>query len=443
MKKHLRIDNFKFKKMKQRIIIILLIGFIRVNAQNPQEHWMRYTTPEEAGFSSEKLKLVDSLYDKNGASALIVIYNGNVLISKGDIARKYDCHSIRKSLINGLFGIFVDKGIIDIHKTLDQLGIDDSVKLTNEEKSATIQDLLKSRSGIYIPAFGEAKSMTNSRPARGSHKPNTFYYYNNWDFNVLGAIFQKETHLNLFMAFDKFIAKPLEMEDFKIVDGRFWADSSRSTIFPKYDIKISARDLARFGTLYCNGGIWDNHQILSKKWINESFTPYSQTNQDVDLSGYGYLWWTGTVDDTVKIYSGQGWGGHIMIVIPKLKLVIVKRHDTYNTSGGPDWTESYVRLIIKAKISSPVINPKLVPLKITEPEKTDFINLSANQLKKYQQDFFMKGRIRKIEYTKNGLVFDDWFIIHPVSETKFFMEDFNKYVYFKFIDNKPIFDRIE
>jgi CubicO group peptidase (beta-lactamase class C family) len=333
--------------------------------------------------------------------------------------------------------------MINIHKPLSQLGIDEPIKLTEQEKSATIQDLLKSRSGIYISAFGEDKSMKNSRPERESHKPNTFFYYNNWDFNVLGTIFKNETHLDLFDSFDKSIARVLKMEDFKLNDLRFWLDSTESTIYPKYDIKMSARDLARFGTLYCNGGTWDNNQILSKEWISESFFPYSQINQGSYQEGYGYMWWIEIIDDSITMYSGRGWGGHIITVVPKANIVMVKRHDTYNTNGGDGWTGMYIRQIIKSKVTSPKLNPELVPLEITEPVKIEYFNLSVDELKKYKQKIFMNGRIRKIEYTENELVFDDWFILHPVSETKFYMEDFNKYVYFKFVNNKPIFDRIE
>ncbi|OYV85210.1 MAG: hypothetical protein B7Z63_05815, partial [Ignavibacteriae bacterium 37-53-5] len=68
------------------------------------------------------------------------------------------------------------------------------------------------------------------------------------------------------------------MEDFRPIDGRFWRDTTQQTLYPKYDIKMSARDLARFGTLYCNGGTWNGHQILSKDWIAATFTSYSTTN---------------------------------------------------------------------------------------------------------------------------------------------------------------------
>jgi CubicO group peptidase (beta-lactamase class C family) len=349
---------------------------------------------------------------------------------------------MRKSLISALYGIYSVQRKIDLHKTLKELGIDDAVKLTEEEQSATIQDLLKARSGVYIPAFGEAQSMKNERPARGSHPPNTFFYYNNWDFNVLGSIFQKETGLNLFKAFNESLAKPLHMEDFRPLDGRFWRDSSASTIYPKYDIKMSARDLARFGALYCNDGIWDHTRILSEDWITESFTPYSTMDHRTYKESYGYLWWIQMLDDSIPMYSALGWGGHILVVVPKYNLVLVKRHDTFDGNGGDNWTGKYVRMIINARVSAALSNPRLVPLEVRS-QQMDFVDIPEASLKKYEQQISLRGRTRKIEYTTYGLVFDDWFVLHPVSETKFFIEDLHKYMFFKFVNDKPMFDRIE
>jgi CubicO group peptidase (beta-lactamase class C family) len=349
---------------------------------------------------------------------------------------------MRKSLISALYGIYSVRGRIDIHKTLKELGIDDRVKLTKLEQSAIIQDLLKARSGVYIPAFGEAKSMKNERPARGSHPPNTFFYYNNWDFNVLGSIFQQETGLNLFKAFNESLAKPLQMEDFRPLDGRFWRDSSASTIYPKYDIKMSARDLARFGVLYCTDGIWDHTRILSQDWIKESFTPYSTMDHPTYKESYGYLWWIQMLDDTIPMYSALGWGGHIVVVVPKYDLVLVKRHDTFGGNGGDTKSGMYIRNIINARVSTPVLNPKLIPLEVRD-QRMNFIDIPEATIKKYQQQIALNGRTRKIEYNNYGLVFDDWFVLHPVSETQFYIEDLNKYMFFKFVDDKPIFDRIE
>jgi CubicO group peptidase (beta-lactamase class C family) len=246
----------------------------------------------------------------------------------------------------------------------------------------------------------------------------------------------------LFEALNESLAKPLEMEDFRVIDGRFWLDSAVHTVYPKYDIKMSARDLARFGTLYRNVGTWNDHQIVSKGWISESFTPYSTMDHVSYKEAYGYLWWIQVLDDTIPMYSARGWGGHVMTVVPKEKLVMVKRHDTYNGSGGDGWTGMYIRGIVNAHVSLLKSSPKLVPLEV-RTRQMDFVDIPEASLKKYQQQIELNGRARKIEYSKFGLVFDDWFILHPVSETRFYIEDFDRYMYFKFENGKPIFDRIE
>jgi CubicO group peptidase (beta-lactamase class C family) len=437
----------KMVKPRIRLLLFAILTFAaiagKITAQNPGKVWMKYSSPEEAGFSSEKLKAVYDLYEKNKASAIMVVYNGNVLLWKGDITRRYDIHSMRKSLVSALYGIYEAKGKIKIDKTLKQLGIDDNEKLTELEKTATIQDLLKARSGIYIGAFGETKSMEKDRPKRGSHAPNTFFYYNNWDFNVLGQIFQQETNQNLFDAFEKSIAKPLQMEDYRLIDGRFWSDSTRKTKFPKYDIKMSARDLARFGVLYCDDGYWNKKRIIKNQWIWDTFTPYSYIDHKTYKEAYGYLWWIEMIDDTIPMYSALGAGGHVLSVVPKYHLVMVKRHDTFGDGAGDTWGGMYIRKILAARVSKPAKKPKLVPLGVEE-EQIVSINMPKEQLKKYEQKIKLNGRMRKIEYTaKYGLLYDDWFVMKPISKNKFYLEDYNRCMYFKFIYGKPVFEKIE
>ncbi|MDH4271900.1 MAG: serine hydrolase, partial [Candidatus Aminicenantes bacterium] len=75
--------------------------------------------------------------------------------------------------------------------------------------SAAVSDLLKSRSGVYHEAAAESEDMVETRPTRGSHPHDTFFYYNNWDFNALGTIFEKVTGAKIFEAFKREIAEPI------------------------------------------------------------------------------------------------------------------------------------------------------------------------------------------------------------------------------------------
>lgn len=429
--------------MKLILSIILILILTKAYGQNPDPQWMRYEKTEQVGFSSEKLKKVSELYKSNGADALLIIYKGNILYSEGEIIRRFDCHSIRKSLLNSIYGIYVDKGLIDIKKTLDVLQVNDSIGLTENEKSATVEDLLKSKSGIYIPAIGESKEMAESRPSRGSHKAGEFFYYNNWDFNVLNTIFKNETGINVIEAFYNSIVLPLGMEDFRKADCKLWLDYTINTIHPKLDIRISSRDLARFGVLYCNHGVWNEQQIISENWIQKSFKPYSLIDYGNYSESYGFMWWIEKLNDEITIYSGRGWGGHVLTIIPSMEIVMVKRHDTYKSNGGDGWTGNYVKAILNAKIDEEVDNPKLVPLEIVDSIKLKTISLSNMELTKYEQTVFYKGKQRGIRLRNNSLIFDENFTLYPISKSKFYIEDYDMNMYFINEDDRPIFDKIE
>lgn len=77
-------------------------------------------------------------------------------------------HSLRKAIISLLYGIAVDEGLIDLDKTLAELGIDEVTPLSEQERTATIRDLLMYRSGIYLPAAGEHDEQATHRPAPGT-----------------------------------------------------------------------------------------------------------------------------------------------------------------------------------------------------------------------------------------------------------------------------------
>ena len=84
--------------------------------------------------------------------------------------------------------------------------------------------------------------MKKTRPARGSHAPGTFWYYNNWDFNALGSIFEKRTGLKIGDAFYERIAKPIGMQDFQPSDVYYLGGPV--SVHSAYQFEISARDLA-------------------------------------------------------------------------------------------------------------------------------------------------------------------------------------------------------
>ena len=237
-------------------------------------------------------------------------------------------------MLNSLYGIAVADGLIDLDATLAELGITDTPTVpTADELQATVRDLLKSRSGVYIPAAAETPDARDTRPDRGSHEPDTYFYYNNWDFNVLGTIYEQQTGEQIFAAFERLIAEPIGMQEFDADEGYYYYETEYSS-HPAYIFRMSARDLARFGLLYEQDGRWDGEQIIPTSWITATTTTYSVADTTVGL-GYGMLWATvieggqaSQLVGGVDTFFHSGYGGHLLMVVPELKMVLVQRFDT-------------------------------------------------------------------------------------------------------------------
>src|SRR6516165_961695 len=142
----------------------------------PNASW-QHVEPEAIGWSKQKLQKAESWSRKIGSISVVVAHRGVVVAQWGDVAAKAELASVRKSVLSALIGIAVDREEIDLAESIGSLGIDDNEpSLTAEEKTATVRDLLQSRSGVYHAALYEGLGAVATRPARHSHKPGTFWY---------------------------------------------------------------------------------------------------------------------------------------------------------------------------------------------------------------------------------------------------------------------------
>ncbi|MES2949561.1 MAG: serine hydrolase [Pseudomonadota bacterium] len=294
----------------------------------PDRTW-RIASPEVSLWSADALKQADDMARSMGTDAFLVVHRGVIVHQYGKVSQPMNMYSGRKSVLSVLYGIAVDRKAIDLNKTMADLGIDDQEALTPTEKTATVRQLLQARSGVYHPAAYETSEMKKSRPQRGSHAAGSFWYYNNWDFNVLGAIYPKLSGKDIFTALNDDLAQPLQFEDFdKTRDTEFVSEAASQ--YPAYVMRLSARDAARIGLLMARDGRWQDRQIVSRQWVAESATSYSDTSPGV---GYGYLWWVGQRGKHFgqqfpgPVFSARGNYGQYMIVDPVRDLVIVHRVD--------------------------------------------------------------------------------------------------------------------
>jgi len=426
------------KQLRNVIILLILCIGSNVIAQNPKENWKKYKHIEQSGFSSEKLAIAKIYYDSLNSSAFLIIQNGKVVANWGDVNRRFILHSARKGILNSLYGVYSENGTIDLNKTIGALGITDKDSLTELEKSAQIIHLLKARSGIYHKAAAEPSWVDDYRPERNSVEPDSLWFYNNWDFNVLGTIFEQLTQTSIYEAFYNDIAVPLQMQDYRIMDGEYFYELEYSN-HPAYHLKMSARDLARYGQLFLQQGVWNDNRLFSKEWVANSTFPTSKHGGGDKIGRwYGWLWGVSEYYSDYRMFFASGTGGQIVAIFPKDNLVIVNLSNTYQKDKlYSKETIKLFDLVLNAKISKPIDNPDLIPLKANPriPENLYHRKLDNS---KYIGEYTIDNKLVSIIELNGNLIIKDYYMklkMFPISPTRFFVEDIEKYLNIELDEN--------
>jgi CubicO group peptidase (beta-lactamase class C family) len=334
-----------FLRRSVALLSVALHGCWPVPSSISAQEWRQYKDYESAGWSTDKLDEAKAFANQCGSAAVLIVDHGRVVAAWGHVQHTFKSASISKSLYDATIGAEHLAKPIDVGATLEHLGIDDLDPLSADEKTATLEQLMSARSGVYHPAAYETDSNARRRPDRGSAKPGERWYYNNWDFNVLCAMFEKLTGSAIGRAFEARIVRPLGFEDFHESCLFDWLEPRRSQ-YPATTIRISARDLARVGKLYLQQGLWEGKRILSSEWIAQSTRPatvFPRGHERGEGNGYGRLWWIfpprperpSAYDAELRIVA-SGAGGQRMVLVPKLQVIVVHLADTDAGRGVDD-----------------------------------------------------------------------------------------------------------
>ena len=330
-----------------RTLLAIVLGCASLTAQPvfPGKEWQKADKAESAGYSTRRLAALTPLLESLDTSAMMVVSRGRVVFEYGDLTTVSYLASCRKSVLAMMYGNYVASGQIPLGRTLRELQMDDVGGLLPRELDATIENIITARSGVYHLASNQGDA-TDSAPPRGSQKPGTYQLYNNWDFNIAGAIFEKLTGKDIFDALESDIARPIGMQDFDRSRHKKDGDLKRS-IYPAYHMHFSTRDMARIGYLMSREGNWNGRQLIPRDWarkIVELVTPLFDMNPPSwrgfamgDLWGYGTMWWVW--DDHKRegpfagAYSARGAIGQYITVLPALDTVVAHKTVPGSTGG--------------------------------------------------------------------------------------------------------------
>lgn len=306
-----------------------------------RDDW-KVSTPGEEGLDPN---LVAELYLDAAALpklySVLVIRNGHLIAERyfndGSVDQKALLQSATKSYTSALTGIALAQGHLT---SVDQKMIDFFSEVAGEitdprKKEITIRHLLQMRAGYpweeTDPELwngllsGHYPRLIEAIPLLGD--PGTQFNYSNISSNWLGIILARATGTNLRSFAQEHLLSPIGAE------AGEWGTDADGHNNGCGNLHMTARDAARFGLLYLNGGIFEGRQIVPADWVEDSLRNYSEdtwvTHDRLDHLGtyfrdlgYGYQWWSAQVGDH-DIDFAAGHGGQLIILLHDLDMVIV------------------------------------------------------------------------------------------------------------------------
>lgn len=347
-------------KLKVKLLIIFMLTFTFVFGQNPSNNWSYNEDPESDGWNSKKMEEFNRyIIDSTHITGFLIIHKGQIVFDYGNIKENSYIASCRKSVLSMLFGKYVENSVINLDETVNELGIQDIKEMLPIEKEATIKDLISARSGIYLTG-SNGGDFRDFAPERGTKEPGSYWLYSNYDFNLAGYIFEKETGKNIYDDVEDQLAIPLEMQDWDRSLQRKYEDATIS-IFPAYHMWFSTRDMGRIGLLMLNRGMWNKKQIISEEWVDEMLKLRTTSKEMIAnvpplknfviQYGYGYMWWLfeNPTDERFKnAYSALGAMGQSISVFPEIDVVIAyKTNSVYGKSNSARITQLLLMNAIK------------------------------------------------------------------------------------------------
>ncbi len=241
--------------------------------------------------------------------------------------------SVTKSFTSTLIGIAIDQDYIkDVNESAYVFFPEfDSLRTPDKDK-ITIKHLLTMTSGLewdestypysdkrndIVQLFFQSDPIKYILSKSVEIPPGERFLYNGGGTNLLGEIVRKATGLRVEEFAESALFSPLGITDY------WWKMLPNDVTYVSGDLKLRPRDMAKFGSLFLQKGVWRGKQIISAAWVEEA----TKSHISIPEAGsYGYQWWIKEykVGNTAfRSYAALGWGGQIIKVIPDANMVII------------------------------------------------------------------------------------------------------------------------
>lgn len=245
---------------------------------------------------------------------------------------KHTLYSLSKAFTSTAVGLAVAEGRLTVEDKVvsffpDQLPATVSANLA----AMRVKDLLTMSTGHdkeptpQMRADGNKNWIKVFLAAPVDHTPGTHFVYNSGATYMLSAIVQKLTGQPLLTYLTPRLFGRLGIE------GADWEVDPNGINTGGWGLRLHTEDIAKFGQLYLQKGMWQGKRILSEAWITDATRSQVQSaggkraaEENDWLQGYGYQFWRCRHD----AYRGDGAMGQYCIVLPNEDAVVAITSET-------------------------------------------------------------------------------------------------------------------
>lgn len=285
-------------------------------------------TAESAGIpSSAILGLVDALERVAEMHSLMVVRHGHVVAEAWwapngpdlnqmlfSLSKSFTSTAVGLAIAEGHFGLddtvtsfFPDETPPDASPNLAAMNVRHLLAMCTGHTEGTVNGRLGFEGDSWVRTF-------LSQPV--TFKPGTHFVYNTPATYMLSAILQKQTGSKLIDYLRPRLFEPLGFAN------PTWVEDPRGINVGGFGLEVRTEEIARFGQLYLQKGVWGGRQLIPAGWVKAatSLQIENAPHENPDWAqGYGYQFWRGRHDS----YRGDGAFGQYCVIVPAADLVVV------------------------------------------------------------------------------------------------------------------------
>ena len=279
---------------------------------------------------------------ERGGPAGLIIKDGYIVASWGDVGRVDMTFSVTKSYLSTTAGLAFDDGLIgDVSEPVRDY-VWDGTFSGNHNAKITWEHLLFQTSDWSGALFGlydwadrpDRNASFDDWRNRKLHEPGTHFKYNDVRVNLLAYSLLQVWRKPLPQVLKERIMDPIGASTtwrwFGYDDAWLTLDGTKMQSVSGGGhhgggVFINTLDQARMGLLFARKGKWAGQQLISEKWVEMVQQP-TPANPN-----YGYMWWLNRQGPRhwegvpEHVYYAAGFGGNFIVVDEQRDLVIVTR----------------------------------------------------------------------------------------------------------------------